>query len=211
MRLEPGAYFMLSLGMGGDVRYLEPGQERPEKRRLMLEFDDGSALSIDFWWFGYAHATDDLASHKMTAALGLNPLDEGEFTYERFSGLVKGSRKTIKSILLDQKLVAGIGNVYVQDILFVARLHPDRKASQLKDEEIKALYAAIKSNLKAAVKMRGLKFEKDLYGQPGEMEHQHFLVGYKEGQPCPECGAIIEKIKTGSTASYICPRCQQIR
>jgi formamidopyrimidine-DNA glycosylase len=208
--LEPEAYFLLSLGMGGDVRYHKPGEPAQEKYQLKLDFDDRSSLSIAFWWFGYAHAAtaEGLAAHKMTTSLGPSPLDDRAFTYEYFSSLFKGSRKTIKSLLIDQKLIAGIGNVYVQDTLFRARLRPDRKASELSDKDIEALYRAIHDNLKEAIALGGTP-ERDLYGRPGRLGQDKFLVGYREGLPCPECGTVIEKIKTGSTSSYICPRCQR--
>jgi Formamidopyrimidine-DNA glycosylase len=196
--------------MGGDARYHKPGEAAQDKYQLKLDFDDESSLSIGFWWFGYAHAAtaDGLPAHKMTATLGPSPLDDKAFTYDYFSGIMKGSRKNIKSLLMDQKIIAGIGNVYIQDTLFRARLHPNRKASQLSDAEIKALYKAILDNLKAGIDLGGTP-ERDLYGRPGRLDRDKFLVGYREGLPCPECGSTIEKIKTGSTASYICPQCQQ--
>lgn len=208
IKLEPDAYFMLSLGMGGNVLYHEPGDGLPEKYQLAFTFDDGSRLSIGFWWFGYAHAAtaDRLGEHKMTARLGIPPLD-GSFTHERLNGILKGKKGNIKSVLMDQACIAGIGNVYIQDILFNARVHPDRKVPSLSDAEKKALYKAIKENLSNATSLGGIAYEKDLYGNPGKITE--FLVGYKEGKPCPACGTIIEKIKTGSTASYICPKCQK--
>jgi formamidopyrimidine-DNA glycosylase len=208
--LEPESYFLLSLGMGGDVRYHKPGEAVQDKYQLKLDFDDSSALSISFWWFGYAHAAtaEGLPAHRMTATLGPSPLDSKAFTYEYFSGIVKGSRKMIKSILLDQKLIAGIGNAYVQDTLFRARLHPNRKASELSDTDIEALYKAIIDNLKSGIELGGTP-ERDLYGRPGRLTQDKFLVGYKKGMPCPLCGSVIEKIKTGSTSSYVCPRCQK--
>lgn len=208
--LEPADYFLLSLGMGGDVRYHKPGEAAQDKYQLKLDFDDGSSLSVSFWWFGYAHAatTAGLKEHKMTATLGPSPLDEALFTPELFSSMTKGSRKTIKSLLTDQKIIAGIGNVYIQDTLFRARLHPDRKSSSLSDADIVLLYKAIRDTLKSAIALGGTP-ERDLYGRPGLLGQDKFLVGYREGLPCPECGAIIEKIKTGSTSSYVCPRCQQ--
>jgi formamidopyrimidine-DNA glycosylase len=208
--LKPEAYFLLSLGMGGDVRYHRPGEAAQEKYQLKLGFDDRSSLSIAFWWFGYAHAATaaGLTAHKMTASLGPSPLDSKAFTYEYFYGLIKGSRQTIKSILMDQKLIAGIGNVYVQDTLFRARLRPDRKASELSASDIDVLYRAILDTLKIGIELGGSP-ERDLYGRPGRMGRDEFLVGYREGLPCPDCGTIIEKVKTGSTSSYICPECQQ--
>jgi formamidopyrimidine-DNA glycosylase len=208
MELQPDAHFLLSLGMGGDALYHGPGATRPEKYQVLFEFTDGSALSIVYWWFGYAHAskTADLKSHKMTASLGLHPLDDSEFTYRAFSAMLDGKKGAIKPVLMNQTQIAGIGNVYIQDILFRAKLHPNRRIPEIAEVERKLLFRAIKGNLKRAAKLGGLAYEKDFYGRPGRFKD--FLVGYKEGQPCPECGATIEKIRTGSTATFICPSCQ---
>lgn len=208
--LEPEAYFLLSLGMGGDVRYHKPDEPVQDKYQLKIDFDDRSSLSVAFWWFGYAHAAtaEGLREHKMTAMLGPSPLDDRAFTYEYFSGIVRKSRKNIKSLLMDQKLIAGIGNVYVQDTLFRARLHPDRKAYGLSEDETQALYKAVLVNLKNGIELGGTP-ERDLYGRPGRLGQDKFLVGYKEGMPCTECGSAIDRINTGSTSSYVCPQCQR--
>jgi formamidopyrimidine-DNA glycosylase len=206
--LDPAAYFLLNLGMGGDVLYLPPGEELPEKYRLALTFDDGSRLSIGFWWFGYAHAVEDLGDHGMTRKLGVSLLDP-ELTLEKFTEMLKSRKGSIKTALLDQSFLAGIGNVYVQDILFKAGLHPERKISSLSSSEKKALYEAMRVNIGEAVALGGIAPEKDLYGRPGRIPMGWFQVGYREGEPCPACGAVIEKIRTGSTASYICPKCQR--
>ena len=208
-KLEPETWFLLNLGMGGDVLYHKPRKTLPDKYQVRLDFDDHSVLTIRFWWFGYAHAVAqaDLGAHQMTSTLGLSPIDEVEFGYEAFSALLEGRRGNIKSFLTNQKYVAGIGNVYIQDILFAARLHPGRKIPDISEMERKKLFFAIRDNLKHAVDLGGLAYEKDLYNQPGRFKD--FSVGYREGKPCPECGTPIEKIKTGSTASFICPCCQK--
>jgi len=122
-----------------------------------------------------------------------------------------GRRKArIKSFLLDQKNVAGIGNVYIQDILFKSKLHPNRLVSLLSEKEVSDLYRAIKEVLNYSIQLGGLVYEKDFYGQNGKLTVEKFLVGYKTGKPCPTCKTPIEKIKTGSTSTYICPKCQKI-
>jgi formamidopyrimidine-DNA glycosylase len=208
MELQPDAHFLLSLGMGGDALYHEPGTALPEKYQVKLGFGDGSALSITFWWFGYAHAvkTAHLKSHKMTASLGPSPLNGSEFTYQAFGQMLAGKKGAIKPVLMNQTCIAGIGNVYIQDILFRAKLHPNRRISETSEAELKLLFRVIKENLKRAAKLGGLAYEKDLFGRHGRFKD--FLVGYKEGQLCPECSTIIEKIRTGSTATFICPSCQ---
>lgn len=208
VKLEPGAYFLLSLGMGGDVVYHKEKGALPDKYQLKFDFSDGSILTVGFWWFGYAHAVEEgrLKEHRMTSALGISPLDDAEYTFENFSALLQGKKGAVKTMLMNQGYLAGIGNVYIQDILFRAKLHPNRKISQISGEDRKLLFGVIREDLKRAAALGGLAYEKDLYGQPGGFKD--FLVGYKEGQPCPACGTVIQKIKTGSTASYICPSCQ---
>ena len=209
MSLLPEAHLLLNLGMGGDALYLAAGQPLPEKWQVAFSFADDSALSLSFWWFGYAHAvrTAELAAHKMTASLGLDPLDDEEFTYARFAALLNGRKGAIKSLLMDQTKLAGIGNVYIQDILFRARLHPNRKISEISEGERERLFTVIRENLRRATELGGLQYERDLYGGHGRF--RDFLVGYREGQPCPECGTTIEKIRTGSTATFVCPQCQR--
>jgi len=206
--LDPGVTFLLSLGMGGDLLLHKPGASLPERYQLKIDFAGGSCLTISFWWFGYAHAVPDakLAGHKMTADLGLDPLDRAEFTYARFCALLAGRRGSVKALLMDQRRIAGIGNVYIQDILFHARLHPNRPIPRITDDERASLHRAIREDLVAATRRGGLAFEKDLYNRGGGVKR--FLVGYREGKPCPVCGATIRKIRAGSTASFICPQCQ---
>lgn len=147
--------------------------------------------------------------HKLTANLGLTPLDS-RFTLEYFKQLLGRKRGNIKSFLVDQKNIAGIGNVYVQDILFNAKLHPKRKIPSLTAGEIDALYKSIKLVLSESIEMGGLAYEKDFYGNKGGYGSEQFKIAYKPGKPCPICQTPIQKIKTGSTSSFICPNCQPL-
>jgi formamidopyrimidine-DNA glycosylase len=200
-------YLLVNLGMGGEV-LLRPGRhDLPEKHRLVLDLGGGECLALNFWWFGYVHFVSDLADHKMTAKLGPNAID---LTEDQFGELLKGRRGGIKSFLLNQKRIAGIGNVYVQDPLFKARVHPLRSITTLSDEEIIALWRAIQETLQESIALGGSAWEMDLYGEKGRWDDSFFLVAYREGQPCPTCGTAVEKIKTGSTSSYICPVCQTL-
>ena len=106
--------------------------------------------------------------------------------------------------------MAGIGNSYVHDILFLARLHPLRPAARLTPGEVNALASAIQDVLRKSIAKGGAFYEVDLHGEKGGFTLDDILIGYKEGQPCPACAAPIEKIKTGSTSSFICPRCQPL-
>jgi len=145
----------------------------------------------------------------MTSKLGISPIEK-EFTVERLGSLLSGRRGAIKSFLLDQKNIAGIGNVYVQDTLFKARLHPLRGIQTLTESEIQALHRSVGEVLRTSIRLGGLRYERDLYGRRGRYGSEQFLVGYKEKKPCPVCGTTVKKIRTGSTSSYICPKCQQL-
>jgi len=211
IKLDPGYFMPINLGMGAELHQSKPGQVLPENRQFGLTFMDGTGFTIHFWWFGYVHLVPEtaLSEHKLTAGLGVSPIDE-TFTLERFEGLLAGKRTGVKSFILDQTNVAGIGNVYVHDILFKARVHPNRKTSTLSKPETAGLYDAMRSVLTRGIQLGGLAYETDFYGQKGRFTTDEFLVGYKEGKLCPSCGTTIEKIKTGSTSSYICPRCQTL-
>jgi formamidopyrimidine-DNA glycosylase len=210
-RLSSNDNLLLNLGMGGDLRYYRNETSLPEKYQLKLTFSDGTMLTVTFSWFGYIHLASDkeLFKHMMTSRLGISPVDD-QFTVENFASLLSGRRGAIKSFLLDQKNVAGIGNVYVQDPLFMARLHPLRTIQTLTDSEIRALHQSIREVLNQSIRLGGLKYETDLYGRHGKFGPAQFLVAYKTHEPCPKCKAAIRKIQTGSTASYICPKCQRI-
>ena len=201
-------WLLLNLGMGGEVLLVTP-DTLPEKRRLLLTFDDGSLLAINFWWVGYVHslAPDALAEHKMTASLGPNALD---LDAEALGTLLHKRRGGIKAFLLKQSNLAGIGNFYIHDILFRARLHPLRTIPTLDEDDIGRLAMAIEEGLAPSLALGGAWYEQRLDGEPGGFQREALLVAYREGEPCPVCGETIIKLKTGSTSSFICPRCQPL-
>jgi formamidopyrimidine-DNA glycosylase len=209
IKLNSTYYMFINRGMNADLLHFTSNQKLPEKYHFKLTFTDKTGFTIQFQWFGYIHLVPEkkLMKHKLTAQLGISPMDK-EFTLEYFKNLLTNKKAGIKSFLIDQKNVAGIGNVYIQDILFKAKLHPNRTISTLSEKEISKLYNAIQDVLNRSIQLGGLAYEKDFYGQKGKLTINEFLVGYKTGKPCPTCKTPIEKIKTGSTSSYICPKCQ---
>jgi formamidopyrimidine-DNA glycosylase len=211
IKLDPGYYLLVNLGMNGDVLYFSPDKKPPEKYHFKLTFSDKTSFTVAFQWIGLVHlvAEKDLDKHKLTAKLGIQPTDR-EFTLARFKQLLANRKTIVKNFLLDQKNIAGIGNVYIQDTLFRARLHPNRKINTLTEQDIERLYHAIKDTLNYAIKLGGLVYERDFYGNHGRFTAESFLVGYKTGKPCPNCGTTIQKIRTGTTASYICSKCQRV-
>jgi len=212
IKLDRAYYMLINLGMGAELLHFKPNQKLPEKYQFKLTFSDKTGFTIHFSWFGSIHLVPEknLDKHKQTAKLGISPTDK-IFTPEYFQKLLANRKARIKNWLINQKNVAGIGNVYIQDILFKAKLHPNRKISTLNEKEINHLYNAILSVLNRSIQLGGLAYEKDFYGQKGKLTINEFLVGYKTGKPCPTCKTPIIKIKTGSTSSYICQKCQPLK
>ena len=211
IKLDSDHVLLFNPGMGADVIHFKPGIKLPEKYQIKFILDDKSGFTIRVWWFCYLHLVhaNKLGEHKLTARLGVTPLDK-RFTLDYFKQLLNKKRGNIKTFLLDQKNLAGIGNVYIQDILFDARLHPNRIISSLTNTEIEALYKSIGSVLNESIELGGLAYEKDFYGNKGGYGVKQFKIAYKPGQPCPTCQTTIQKIKTGSTSSFICPNCQPL-
>ncbi|MCX6053974.1 MAG: Fpg/Nei family DNA glycosylase [Chloroflexi bacterium] len=199
-------WILVNLGMGGEI-LLVSRENMPPKYRFVIDFEDRSCLTINFWWFGYIHfcALESLHTHPMFSKLGPSILDLKE---EDFFSLLKEQHGKIKSVLLNQSKVAGIGNAYIHDILFLAKLHPNRTIISLSDAEIHHLFQSIQEGLRPSLLKGGAFYELNLFGQKGGFRMEDILIGYRENAPCPICGSKILKIKTGPTSSFICSRCQ---
>jgi formamidopyrimidine-DNA glycosylase len=207
VRLDGGDRLAMNLNMGGNVVLYGPGDGPREKWRVNLHFTDGCSLSIGFWFLGYLHFIRQGEPHKLTDSLGLDPLAD-DFTFERFDALLGGRKMPIKSFLLRQDVIAGIGNYYIQDMLFLARVHPMKPVSALGREERLRIYEAMCAYLKQALDLGGAWYENGLDDKPEDFKEM--LIGYREGKPCPVCGTEIKKIKTGSTSGFVCQRCQPL-
>jgi formamidopyrimidine-DNA glycosylase len=205
LKLTTG-WLLLNLGMGGDI-LLTDRAHLPDKYVAIFDFLDQSCFTIRFWWFGYIHfcLPEQLKDHPMTSRLGPNILDVSE---DQFSSILKEQKGKIKAFLLDQKKFAGIGNAYIHDILFLAKIHPNRTVKSLLEIEVSRLYHGCREGLLPSLGKGGAFYEKDLFGKNGGFTQDMILIGYREGSPCPVCRKTIIKIKTGSTSSYICPYCQ---
>ncbi len=211
IRLEGDYVLLFNPGMGADVIYFKPNQKLPERYQIKLVLNNAAGFTVRVWWFCYLHLMQaaHLGEHKLVGKLGINPIDKG-FTIEHFKRLLGKKGGSIKTFMLDQKNIAGIGNVYIQDMLFEAKLHPQRKISFMTNKEIGALYKSMRSQLNNSIRMGGLAYEKDFYGNKGRYGADQFKIAYKPDKPCPVCHTKIQKIKTGSTSSFICPKCQPL-
>ncbi len=204
--METGVHLRLNLGMGGEFLLHEVGAELPEKWRILLFFEDGRKISVNFWWFGSLHAVTDDERHGEFDRLGVDVLDP-KLDEASFREIYAGRKAAIKTLLLDQKLICGIGNYYSHDILFRAGIHPLKRADMITQEEYRRLYDVMRHALICAAEMGGADYEKDLFNRPGRWSER--LVAYRAGEKCPVCGGSIEQIKTGATTGYICTVCQK--
>ncbi|GAF39638.1 formamidopyrimidine-DNA glycosylase [Agrilactobacillus composti DSM 18527 = JCM 14202] len=145
------------------------------------------------------------------AALGPEPLSKA-FTITGFTQALKKHHKNIKAVLLDQHTVAGLGNIYCDEVLWLCKIHPLQPADTLTADEIKALHAAIQTELRTAIAAGGTTIRSyvDASGQQGHFQLQLHVYG-REGQPCERCGTIIEKFKVAGRGTHICPKEQQLR
>jgi len=145
------------------------------------------------------------------ANLGPDALDP-KLTYPKFAEIIKREKRKIKQVLMDQEVIAGIGNIYSDDILWTARVHPFRPANKLRDVERKAIYQAMKKVLKVAVRLRGTSTS-DFRDTEGKMGYytDYRKVYQREGEPCPRHdGGKIKRKKLGGRSAHFCPVCQKI-
>jgi formamidopyrimidine-DNA glycosylase len=208
VHLSNGSKLIIHLKMTGSLLLGTTESETPQYTRAIIHLDDGQNVFFrDPRKFGVLNLVKDL--REIEGKLGPEPLESG-FTLKGFSaGLVKRSAP-VKSLILDQKFIAGVGNMYADEALFLARIDPRRPANSLKKTEIKRLFDAIHEVLIAGLKYGGASvvtyFHPD--GTVGTA-HQHFNVAHNQKKECPVCGGPIERVVVGGRGSYYCPRCQK--
>lgn len=177
----------------------------------VLEFEGGVTLGFTRLWLGYfdLYEPGDEEKHPLISRLGPDPFSD-EFTPEYLADVFR-RKASVKGLLLDQSVVAGIGNIYVDEVLFAAGVHPARKASTLMAEEIQTIHAATRDILGRAIELRGTTFDSyhDAFGETGKFQH-HLQVFTRDGEPCPVCGTRISKTRVAGRGTHFCPTCQPV-
>jgi formamidopyrimidine-DNA glycosylase len=212
VELDSGDSLVFQLKIGGQLLLVPPVEEPRSALMLVLHLGGERRLFLrDQTGFSRARLLDADELEARLANLGPEPLEEG-FDVKYLRETLGSRRAQIKPLILDQKVVAGIGNIYADEILFDSGLHPRRKADTLSDKEWAALHAAIRENLAAGVEHRGttVRLYRDVLNRPGE--HQNYLrVFEKHGEPCPEgCGGEVVRERVGGRPTHYCPGCQRL-
>lgn len=213
LRLSGHGCLLIHLRMTGRLVVEEPEEpadpELVRHTRVLWRLASGRRLRFgDIRKFGRVHWVG--APDQALAALGPEPLDAA-FTAEALRDMLRARRRQIKPLLLDQRFLAGLGNIYVDEALWEARVHPARRSNTLSDAEIGRLHAAIVGVLRGAVRGRGttLRDYRGADNRPGEYRRALAVYG-REGQPCRRCGHAIERTVIGNRGTRLCPACQTL-
>jgi formamidopyrimidine-DNA glycosylase len=210
--LDDGAAVMVHLRMTGRLLLLARTEPPVRFEHLALELDDGRDLRFaDQRKFGRVLVVQPDAADALHLRIGPEPLAP-TFTAAILRDRLARRSGRLKSVLLDQRLVAGLGNIYVDEALFQARLHPTRSANSLTETETRRLHRAIRDVLRQGLDNRGTTVSSFQDGRGAEGENQAHLRVYgrgTRGEPCPRCGGPVQRAVVGGRGTHFCPRCQR--
>jgi formamidopyrimidine-DNA glycosylase len=207
--LSGEAFLLMHLRMTGTLLF-DPAPE-PIHARVRFDLSDGHRLVyVDPRRFGTGHL---LVGHAaldayLGARLGVEPMTP-EFTTAHLRAMARGRTAPVKAFVLDQRRIAGVGNIYADEALFRARIHPLRAAGTLRARQLEALREGIEEALRAGIAAKGATIDdfRHVDGAYGSFQDQ-FLVHLREGEPCVRCGTTIRKLVVGGRGTYVCERCQ---
>jgi len=213
IRFESGKTLVIHLRMTGSLRHRRAGGEPLPYERARLTLDDGCELVYrDVRRFGTWRLldADELESY-LDARVGPEPL-EPDFSPELLRGRLAGRRTALKAALLDQRTLAGLGNIYVDEALWAARLHPATAAGSLSRQATVRLHGAIRETLALGIARQGATLRDYALpdGEAGSMQREFRVYG-RGGEPCERCGTAIAKTRIAGRGTWFCPRCQRRR
>jgi formamidopyrimidine-DNA glycosylase len=213
-------YLVIHLKMSGQLFFKKKDEKNKTKNkilpskhtRIIFKFKDKSKLFFnDIRTFGWIKVLNRKNLKNYFSKFGPEPLKK-DFTFSYLKKIFSQTQRKIKQVLLDQAKIAGIGNIYSNEALFLADINPKTKANKLKDKQIKKLHQSIQKVLKKAIKLQGSTAKDKGYKLPsGEYGRyqDHFLVYQREDKPCFKCKTKIKRLKLGGRSSFFCPNCQK--
>jgi formamidopyrimidine-DNA glycosylase len=214
VRFESGRALLVHLRMTGSFLHSADGT-LPEDayRRAVVTLDDGSDVAYrDVRRFGtWLLLEPDEVDAYVDARVGREPLANA-YRAKHLAERLAGRRASVKAAILDQRTVAGVGNIYADEALWRARIHPLTPAAVLDDDEVKALYRAVREALRAGIRRQGstLRDYRLPDGAEGGAQHEFKVYG-RGGEPCDRCGTPIDKIRVAGRGTWYCPSCQRLR
>ena len=215
IRLDDADVLVVHLGMSGQLLFVRHIKEPLEKHtHVVITFTIGGQLRfVDPRTFGeiFVTAGDHVAAEVPELAhLGFDPLDD-VMTWNKFGEILRVRKTKLKPLLMDQAFLAGIGNIYSDEILFAAGLRWDRPSDSLTAQEIRRLYRAMVETLQEAIRHRGSSLAdeqyRDLFGEIGDFQSQHKVYD-REGQACRRCRSPIVRVRVGGRSHFLCGQCQ---
>jgi formamidopyrimidine-DNA glycosylase len=211
LRFESGLLLLIHLRMTGSLRHARNGDFDELHRRAVVTLDDGSAVIYrDVRRFGtwLVLRADELDPY-LSPRLGADPL-QARFSARRLGERLAHRRAPVKAALLDQRTVAGLGNIYADEALWRARIDPRRPGGDLDERELRSLHRGIRRALEAGIDRQGatLRDYRTPDGSSGRMQHEFKAYG-RAGEPCLRCGTPIEKARVAGRGTWFCPRCQR--
>jgi formamidopyrimidine-DNA glycosylase len=212
LRLDDGLAWIVHLGMSGRLLRLEPGDAGGSAchEHVAVTLDDGSSVVFrDPRRFGLMEIADPGAT-PLLEGVGPEPLDRAAFHGDYLAALRSRTRRTIKDVLMDQAVVAGLGNIYVNEILFLSRVRPSRRMSRVTRAECEAIVLATRAIIEEAIEHRGTSISDflDGIGRRGAYQWRRRVYD-REGEPCPVCGRAIRVRMIGQRSSFYCGGCQR--
>jgi formamidopyrimidine-DNA glycosylase len=214
MRLDSKEVLVAHMGMSGQLLLADAKEARPKHTHVVLSFVGAGELRfVDPRTFGELFVTVPDALEEALpelAHLGFDPLED-QMAWTQFGLLLMARRTKLKPLLMDQHFIAGIGNMYADEILFAAGLRPDRPSDTLTPQEIRRLYRSMVETLSEAVKHRGSSLAdeqyRDLFGEIGAFQRLHNVYD-REGEACPRCRSAITRQKYAGRSTFFCSHCQ---
>jgi formamidopyrimidine-DNA glycosylase len=211
--LDNGDVLVVHFGMSGQFVRGNKRVPLPPHTHVVITFQQGGDLRFaDPRTFGemFVTAGDDLGKVKELQHIAIDPLDH-VFTWQSFGGLMAQRGSKLKQLLMDQKFISGLGNIYSDEVLFAAGLRHDRLSDTLSSQEVRRLYRSLQEVLQEAIRYRGTTLEDeaylDLFGKPGEFQNELKVYG-RQGLPCRRCRTPIQTVKVSGRSAYFCPQCQ---
>jgi formamidopyrimidine-DNA glycosylase len=213
LHMDNGDVLVVHFGMSGQFLRGNKRQPLPPHTHVVIDFQQGGDLRyVDPRTFGemFVVTPDELGKVKELQHIAIDPLDH-VFTWQAFAGALAQRASKMKPLLMDQKFISGLGNIYSDEVLFAAGLRLDRMSDTLSSQEVRRLYRALQEVLQEAIRHRGTTLDDeayvDLFGKPGEFQNELKVYG-RAGQPCRRCRTPIEAVKISGRNAYFCPQCQ---